>query len=389
MAKLGLKCRAIEAPSAGALPWDLSQPARIPVARPKLVSLAAAAPYLKEIDESRTYSNFGPLNARFEARLADRLGLDAGCVSTCSNATSGLTIALQRAAARGGRYCLTPAWTFAATAHAAVAAGLIPYLVDVRPESGALTPAIAIQAVSRLGDQVAAVTPVAPFGLPIDAASWDAFEAETGVSVVIDAAAGFDAASAGHAATVVSLHATKVLGIGEGGFVASRDPALIADIRRRANFGFDGRRDASLSGCNAKLSEFGAAYGLAALDFWGLQRAEYAGVLIRYRAHLEDVQELRISEGLGGRLVSSTFNIEAPEPAILEIERRLSHARIATRRWWGEGLLGHRAFADLPRTALPVTEQLAATTLGLPCWPDLGAPAIEEISTIVRGVMSR
>ncbi|WP_309644123.1 aminotransferase class I/II-fold pyridoxal phosphate-dependent enzyme [Phenylobacterium sp.] len=371
-----------------AKPWDLARAPRIAVAKPRLVELSAALPYLRSIDATRTYSNFGPLNSQFETRLAAQFGLEPGHVATCNNATSGLTMALQRAAARGGRYCLMPAWTFAATAHAALAAGLTPYLVDVDPRTWALTPEIALEALPRISHGVAAIVPVAPFGLPLDAQAWDAFQAQTGVEVVLDAAAGFDALTVGRSVAVVSLHATKILGIGEGGFVISRDPDLIVDIRRRSNFGFDGSRDSSLIGCNGKISEFAAAYGLAALDHWKLQRAQYQSVLGYYRAALADLPDLRIAPGLGDDWMASTFNIEAPEAAILEIEARLGEAEIATRRWWGKGLHGHQAFRDLPRAPLPVTERLAATTLGLPCWPGLDTTAIDEISAVVRRVLT-
>ena len=373
--------------SSAVRPWDLAQPPRVPVARPKLAALEAALPYLREIDDGRTYSNFGPLNARFEARLAERLGLPAACVVTCNNATTGLTLALQAAAARGGRYCVMPAWTFAATAHAAIAAGLTPYLADVHPETGALTPQIAKAALREAPGPVAAVLPVAPFGRPLDPEAWDLFEEISGVPVVIDAAAGFDAVKPGFAPSVVSLHATKALGIGEGGFIASCDLAFIADMRRRSNFGFNGSRDAELSGCNGKLSEYGAAFGHAALDTWTVQRMQLQAVLAYYRAALAGLP-VRMADGLGETWVCSTFNIEASEAAVLRIEHALARAGIATRRWWGRGLHGPQAFADLPRTALPVTERLAAATLGLPCWPGLETQAIDEIVAIVREALS-
>jgi hypothetical protein len=40
----------------------------IPVMRPKLPSAERLAPYLRQIDEARFYSNFGPLVQRLEAR---------------------------------------------------------------------------------------------------------------------------------------------------------------------------------------------------------------------------------------------------------------------------------------------------------------------------------
>src|SRR5437773_2775388 len=98
--------------------WDLARAPRIPVARPQLASVEAALPYLRAIDDARTYSNYGPVNARFEARLAERFGLPAGSVVTCANGTIGLTLALLAAIGARRGLCLIPAWTFTATAHA-------------------------------------------------------------------------------------------------------------------------------------------------------------------------------------------------------------------------------------------------------------------------------
>jgi dTDP-4-amino-4,6-dideoxygalactose transaminase len=74
---------------------------------------------------------------------------------------------------------------------------------------------------------VSAVTPVAPFGQPLDIAAWEGFRARTELPVVIDAAAGFDSLVPGETPAVVTRHATKVIGIGEGGFVTSTDPSII------------------------------------------------------------------------------------------------------------------------------------------------------------------
>jgi hypothetical protein len=73
--------------------------------------------------------------------------------------------------------------------------------------------------------------------------------------------------------------AAGVLGIGEGGFVLCRDPSLIQDIRTRANFGFLGHRESIVPALNAKMSEYHAAVGNAALDEWTGARAEWLAVV--------------------------------------------------------------------------------------------------------------
>jgi dTDP-4-amino-4,6-dideoxygalactose transaminase len=368
--------------------FDAPPPTTVPVARPRLVPLDAVLPYLRRIEQTRTYSNFGPLNTLLEQRLAHRFGLADGSVATCSSATMGLTLALA-AVRRPGPLCITPAWTFAATAHAILAAGLTPYLVDVDPHSGALTPDIAARACHGAPGEVAVVVAVAPFGAALNAGDWAGFRASTGVPVVWDAAAGFDALEPGDAPAVVSLHATKVLGVGEGGLVICRDESVIADIRRRSNFGFAGSRDASVAGFNGKMSEYTAAVGLAALDLWPLLRSEYANVLAYYRTALAGAPGLKIADGLGERWVTSTFCIEAHPEAILAIEWGLAEADVATRRWWGGGLHRHSAFESLPATPLPVTDDLAARTLALPCWPGMEPQAIDQIAAVVRRALDR
>ncbi len=106
-----------------AQPLPLSQPEPISVARPLLPTVEAIEPYLRRIDANRWYSNLGPLCLEFEARLAERFGLKDDQLSTISNATVGLVLALQTAGARPGTHCLVPSWTFSASIHAVLGAG--------------------------------------------------------------------------------------------------------------------------------------------------------------------------------------------------------------------------------------------------------------------------
>jgi len=88
----------------------------VPIMRPKLPSAARLAPYLRAIDSSRVYSNFGPLAVEFEKRLAARYGLFGASVTTVANATLGLALALTAQGVRAGTLCAIPAWTFVASA---------------------------------------------------------------------------------------------------------------------------------------------------------------------------------------------------------------------------------------------------------------------------------
>jgi dTDP-4-amino-4,6-dideoxygalactose transaminase len=181
----------------------------LPVAKPRLPLANEILPYLRRIDQSRWYSNSGPLIQEFEARLATHAG--QGAVAAVANATVGLTLALLTYDLPLGSLCMVPAWTFAATGHAIQLAGLVPWIVDADAASWALEPVAARKLLREAPGLVSAVIPVSPFGQPIDFAGWSSFRDATGLAVVIDAAAMFDTIRAQSVPAVVSLHATKVL----------------------------------------------------------------------------------------------------------------------------------------------------------------------------------
>lgn len=352
---------------------------RIPLLRPRLPGREALAPYLDRIDAGRVYSNFGPLVRELEARLAARHGVAAESVVTVANATLGLTAALAVQDPPPGSLCLMPAWTFIASPLAALSAGLRPCFVDVAPD-WALHPEAAEAAVRAAPGPVGAVMPVAPFGLPLDLRAWDAFRARTGIAVVVDAAAAFDAAMPGTVPSVVSLHATKALGAGEGGYVMSRDAALVKRVQTYCSFGFYGSRAAQLPGFNAKMSEYAAATALAGLDAWEATRAALVSRAGAYARGFAGSNRVRLQPGFGERWVANTIVVELPADSAAAVARDLAEAGIDTRAWWGEGAHAHPATGDLPCLPLPETERLARATLGLPFYADIPDAHVAEVA---------
>ena len=356
---------------------------KIPVMVPRLPEAAALVPYLEEIDANRWYSNFGPLQRRLEARLAGHYGLPKEAVICVGSATAGLMLALATVAGERGGACIMPSYSFVASAHAVLAAGLVPYFIDVDVDAWAITPADAGAAIRTAGLPIAAVLAVAPFGAPIDVGEWDDFAEDSGIPVVIDAAAGFDTAAVGKAPVVVSLHATKVLAAGEGGFVISRDVPVVKSIAARSNFGFLGERRANAVGFNGKLSEYGAAVGLASLIAWPEKRAAIWQVTQSYRDALAQIDTVRPSPRFGDGWVSSTCNIVFDRPVADAATDALAKAGIESRQWWSKGCHREPAFAAYPRGDLSVTDGLGLRVLGLPFHEAVGEPEVARIAAAV------
>ncbi len=219
-------CRAVPGPVVSYLPF----------LRPLLVETDEIIPYLRRIDATRLYSNFGPLTLELEQRILSEYFGCAGLVSTVHNATAGLMLAIDAVRRPAGRYAIMPSFTFAAAPQAALWCGLEPYFVDIRAGDFCLDVQAVERAVEELGDALAVIVPYAAFGTVCDLDFYAQLQ-RGGRPVVVDAAASFGSSLNGHqfgaafpGAVVFSFHATKSFGIGEGGMVYSSDEDLIARI---------------------------------------------------------------------------------------------------------------------------------------------------------------
>jgi len=365
----------------------------VPVMTPRLPSAEQLLPYLRRIDASRIYTNFGPLVLELESRLCELLELPQKGLVTASSGTAGLVGAILASTGRATAprpLALMPGYTFVATAVAAEECGFRPYLCDIDLNTWMLDPAQLLTHPAL--DQVGVVIPVAPYGVAVPQAPWLDFQERTGIPVVIDGAASFEAVCAdtrrflGDVPVVMSFHATKSFATGEGGAVICTDVDLIGRTARALNFGFQSSRECRSASINGKLSEYHAAIGLAELDGWHSKRQAFAAVAANYRQAFEIA-------GLDGRLLSSPdicssyalFCCSHPEQAE-RVKLSLRSEGIEFRLWYGNGLHRHAHFAGSARGRLAVTDHLAHCVIGLPMALDLTFDVINRIAaTVLEG----
>ncbi|QHI97965.1 DegT/DnrJ/EryC1/StrS aminotransferase [Xylophilus rhododendri] len=366
----------------------------VPLLVPDLPAPEALMPYLQRMHAAQQYSNFGPLLREMEGRLLGHFAQNAAvplALSTVANATLGLELVLAALELPPHSRVLLPSLTFVATATAVLRAGHIPVLADVDADSWLLTPEIARRALREA--RFDAVMPVAAFGAPHAMAGWHAFQQETGIPVVIDAAAAFGGQwlEAPTGTAVFSLHATKSLPAGEGGFVVSTDAALVARVRQLSNFGINLNPAAKLPvgmlariGSNAKMSEYHAAVGLASLDRWeacaALRRSRYADM------H----QALELAAPGALRWQATDVPVAAPTLLCVRLPGAAQRKRlealcakrgIGLRRWYQPLLTSMLQIAPecicLPT---PVAGAIAADMVGLPFFPGIESAQIVSVA---------
>ena len=104
----------------------------------------------------------------------------------------------------------------------------------------------------------------------------------------------------------------------------------------------------------------------------------------RYREALAGSSVARLQDGFGDAWVSSVCVLELTGTDADRLERRMASMAIETRRWWGNGAHAHASMSACPRTPLPITEELARSTLAVPIFRDLKTADVESCHRVRR-----
>lgn len=380
-----------------AMPGGAEQrpPPPIPFLRPRPPRLSELVDALRAIEESGVFTNYGPVNTRLEAAMTERLfGGTGGCL-TVANATLGLMLAIRHAAGEGpaGRYALMPSFTFAATAHAALWAGLTPLFCDIEPDTWLPSAEAEEALLAQHGPRIAVVVPYATFGNCLDLGRYARMARRHGVGVVVDAAASLgalDAEGRGFGAgfphpVVFSMHATKTFATAEAGLIHCADPPTLAALRAMANFGFGAPRSATMPGLNAKLSEVGALLALARLDGFEHVVAHREHLAEHYRRNLPGWQFQR----LVGRRHAHQFVPALLPPAAgrrrAEVLAALTRQGIGVAHYFSPHLAEQPYFRESCASgALRATEEVAARILSLPLADAMTTAEVDRVCAALR-----
>lgn len=368
---------------------------KIPFLQPNLVRQETFTNYLSQIEKSRWYSNYGPLNTLFENRVITEYYEGNGRVITVNNATIGLILAINQSQRPKGRFALMPSFTFSATPLAAIWCGLEPYFVDVKKDDWCMNEELVEDLLRKLGDKVAVVVPYATFGTDLNLSFYKQIH-ESGVPVVFDAAPSFG--TSGHNGSfgkdfpgliVFSFHDTKSFGIGEGGLVYSADKYLIDQIRQAGNFGFSSNRETVSQGLNSKMSEYSAAIALATLDAFPEKNQKRQQIYQWYQEQFQQIPVLKKEWQLQkteGKTAHQFMPVLCPQnQSNTEFVKLLADNYIEARTYFSPTCHQQKFFQPFNHTLMPVTKNISERILSLPLWEEMKKNDILQITQVIAG----
>lgn len=327
----------------------------------------------------------GPELAAFEEEFAAYLGVEH--VIGVGNGTDAITLALRALGVGPGDDVVVPSFTFYASAEAIPPTGARPVFCEVDPDTRCVT----VETVrAALTPSTKAIVAVDLFGnpAPID-------ELETlGIPIVEDAAQAAGSSLRGRAAGSLGTIATfsfypskNLSAFGDGGAVATNDPELAARVRLLRSHGSPDKTSFVEIGCNSRLDELQAAFlriCLPELDDWARGRRQVA--------------QLYADLGLGDH-VKLPVAVDESEPAwhlfvihhprADELASELTAAGIGNKAYYRTPLHRQPPMRPYANGELPVTEELAATSLAIPLSPNLDEDRLNEVVRAIAEAANR
>jgi dTDP-4-amino-4,6-dideoxygalactose transaminase len=340
----------------------------------------------------RHLTNNGIHARRLEELLCQHLGV--GHLSLVANGTLGLLIALKGLGLTGE--VITTPFTFVATSHAILWAGLTPVFVDIDPETLNIDPGRIEEAVTPA---TSAILPVHVFGRPCEIEAIRRIADAHGLRVIYDAAHAFGVAHEGASvlmhgdASVVSFHATKVFHTLEGGAVISSSRKHKERIDQMRNFGIADDDSVACEGINAKLNEMSALVGLLNLRHIDALQASRSLIAKTYRQEMEGITGLRCMPSFEGDnhsyfpiLVEKEYPLSSGE-----LQEELKRRKIGSRRYFHPLVSSLPMYRHLPSADpanLPVANAVAEQILCLPIHAELSRAQVLRISDLLRAIAS-
>ncbi|MDD5156199.1 MAG: DegT/DnrJ/EryC1/StrS family aminotransferase [Candidatus Omnitrophica bacterium] len=363
------------------------------VTRPNLPSIGELSPLIRKALKRRQVTNFGELHNQLEEGLREALGVKH--VVLCCNGTMGLFLLL-RALGLKGRV-ITTAFTFPATVHAVVMAGLEPLFCDIDPDDYTLD---ADEAEKKLRKDVSCILGVNVFGNPCDIEALGALGKKHGIPVIYDSAHAFfcrykDKIIGGFGdAEVFSFHATKLFSTIEGGAVTTNNREIYLRLKELINFGIHSEDSVPGIGLNGKLSEIHAAFGLLSLDRIGPVLKKLQALSGCYRQMLSCVPGLKFQKSRPGSKVNNQYMTVEVLPEEFGLTRDQLHAalkkqNVITRKYFYPPAHRYECYSSsgFARSAeLPDTDKVAERILCLPIYATLDMKDVKKICGLIRSI---
>lgn len=323
----------------------------------------------------------GPRVREFEEAFAAYIGA-AQAVAT-SSGTTALHLALLGCGVGEGDEVVTVPFTFIASANAILYTGAKPVFVDIDERDFTLDVSALEAAITP---RTRAVMPVSLYGQPARLDEISEVTERHGLVLVEDAAQAHGAAigdrrSGTWGVGAFSFYPTKNMTTGEGGMITTDDAGVAERARLLREHGMKVRYHHDITGYNFRMTDIGAAIGLAQLPKLPAANDRRRAIAARYSAELRGV--LTPAERPGVTHVYHQYTIRVRQRDAFVA--RLAELGVGSGVYYPIPVHRQKPYLELGYGAgsYPVTERLSAEVLSIPVHPGLSD---DEVTTVIEAV---
>jgi len=239
--------------------------------RPLLSKSKNIIKYLKEIDNNRYYSNFGPLYYKCKKKLENYLNLKKNSIILTSSGHTSLLACCYLIKKKNPKkkYIVVPSYSFQSNPQSILQSGFEPIFIDVNKENLCLDDKGISLVFRKYRNKIAAIMFISPFGYPIEINYLNNIQKRFRVPVIYDAADTFvnfnkNKLDDSKVFITCSFHPTKTLPSNESGMIIAQKKYL-KTINSIINFGLSDleSKETKNLGFNGKFSEYDAAILMA------------------------------------------------------------------------------------------------------------------------------
>jgi dTDP-4-amino-4,6-dideoxygalactose transaminase len=331
----------------------------------------------------------GPITAEFEREFAAWCGVEHAVA--VNSGTAALHLMLLAHGIGQGDEVITSAFTFVASANAALFVGARPVFVDIEEETYCLDPEKVEAAITP---RTRALMPVDLYGHPAQIPALQEIAGRHRILLLEDAAQAHGAAIGDRRAggfgvsASFSFYPTKNMTTAEGGMVTTPDPEIAARVGTLRQHGAARRYQHHTLGFNFRMTDIAAAIGraqLAKLDLFNERRRRHASVLDEGLAGTPGIVLPRERPGYRHVYHQYTIRVEGDRDLF---QQRLQELGIGTAVHYEVPVHRQPQYLSMGygEVSLPLTESVADHVLSLPVHPALTDGDLDRIIEAVRTV---
>jgi perosamine synthetase len=333
----------------------------------------------------------GPKVKEFEEAFAQYVGVKHAIA--VNSGTAALHIAILAKGIGSGDEVITTPFTFIATSNSVLFVGAKPVFADVEVDTFNIDPESIKE---KISEKTKAIIPVDLYGHPAEMKAIMDIATDHKLAVIEDACQAHGALYHGKMAGsfdvgCFSFYPTKNMTTSEGGMITTDDDEFAGKARMLKSHGSKVRYYHEMLGFNLRMTDIGAAIGLAQLkkvDEFNLKRIANANYLTGKLAGIKGIVTPVVKPG--SKHVFHQYTIRVTEGFGLSrdaVVQKLNEAGVGTGIYYPLPIHRQPFYKELGYDgSYPVSEQLASEVISLPIHPSIMTKDLDFIADTIRGM---